>query len=144
MSHQYPEVVVGVILYHPPSQRILLTKSPKWTVWGIHGGHIEYGETISNAAVRETREEVGVEGRFVHIIQHGESLESPSFKHKKHVIYFHCLLECDATEVTPDLQEITDHRWVTLDEVATYETFQSLPPTIMILKEYLQRKNKLT
>ena len=57
-----PAVAVGVLVRR--GDEILLVqrgKPPHKGDWSIPGGHLKYGETISDAAVREVREECGIE-----------------------------------------------------------------------------------
>lgn len=49
------EVVAGAIIRK--GQKILMTRSPKWNnKWVFQGGHIEVGETIAQAGIREGEE----------------------------------------------------------------------------------------
>jgi len=63
--HLYPDrplVGVGGLVLN--GDRILLVKRgypPSKGYWSIPGGHVELGETIYRAAVRETLEETGIE-----------------------------------------------------------------------------------
>ena len=57
-----PVVAVGVVVRR--GDEILLVqrgKPPHHGSWSIPGGHLRFGETISDAATREVREECGVE-----------------------------------------------------------------------------------
>ncbi len=126
-----PEVVVGVIVRHKPSGKILLTQGSKWTIWGTHGGHVDYGETIAQTAVRETREEVGLDTAYVRIIRWGEMIEPKTLKKKRHFVFFHCLVECDSDEVTLDGDEILDYKWIYPKEITNFKTNPELVETIM-------------
>lgn len=48
--------------------RVLLIKREDYEVWGLPGGGVENGETLVEAAVRETHEETGLEVRIVRLI----------------------------------------------------------------------------
>mgnify|MGYP000057448100 CR=1 FL=1 len=65
-----PEVGVGVVAVDD-SSRILLVKRkypPGAGKWSIPGGHLELGESISEAAVRELYEETGIKGDPIGIV----------------------------------------------------------------------------
>ena len=48
--------------------KILLTKREDFEVWCLPGGHVEDGESMARAAVRETLEETGVEIELSHLV----------------------------------------------------------------------------
>ncbi len=58
--------------------RVLLatrTKAPSDTLFSLPGGLVECGETLQDAALRELREEVGVEAEIVGFAGHVEVIE---------------------------------------------------------------------
>jgi NAD+ diphosphatase len=61
-----PAVIVAVI----NGNRILLTRSVGWNhpYWGLIAGHVKSGETAEEAAVREVKEEVGLDVKNLNII----------------------------------------------------------------------------
>ena len=63
INPKYPhgvEVVVGIVIENPKGE-ILLVKSPKWgDKWTIPGGHVDPGENIFKTAIREAKEETGL------------------------------------------------------------------------------------
>src|SRR4030067_2624503 len=71
--------------------KILYFKSVKWKGLVPPGGHIEYGETMGEAVIRETKEETGLDIEPIKIINFGEMIEPPEFYKPYHLIYFHFL-----------------------------------------------------
>jgi NAD+ diphosphatase len=53
----------AIILLVQEDGRVLLTRSVGWkhVYWGLIAGHVKTGETAEEAAIREAREEVGIE-----------------------------------------------------------------------------------
>lgn len=61
-----PKIAVGTII-RSPSSRIVLVKraiDPGYGKWVFPGGYVDRGETLTAAAVREAREECGLEVRL--------------------------------------------------------------------------------
>jgi 8-oxo-dGTP diphosphatase len=80
---------VGVLLVDE-NARVLLTLRncpPEAGCWSIVGGKVDFLETLEQCAVRETREEVGLEVRLVrllcvtdhHLPQEGQHWVSPAY-----------------------------------------------------------------
>jgi 8-oxo-dGTP pyrophosphatase MutT (NUDIX family) len=111
-------------------------------VWGTHGGHVEYGETIAEAAVRETKEEVGMDTQFIKVIRYGESIDPPAFHRKAHLIFFHCLVESDSDEVNIDKVEIVDYRWIYPSEIGDYKTSRNSAETVKMITHSDQLEKK--
>jgi len=53
------EVSAGGIVYNPKTEKVLLILD-SYGRWAFPKGHVEKGETIPQAAIRETSEEVGL------------------------------------------------------------------------------------
>ena len=98
---------------------VLLVRSKKNpAIWVFPKGHIEPGETAEAAALRETREESGVEGELVGPI--GEPLEFQSGTEAVSVQYF--LLRPRTESPSP---EGRDKQWFDLDEALAALSFES-------------------
>ena len=48
--------------------KVLLIKRRDFQVWALPGGGIDAGESVAQAAVRETREETGLEVELQHLV----------------------------------------------------------------------------
>lgn len=119
MEKQFPKVVVGCFILNDKNE-ILLVKSYKWpNKWVVMGGHIEWGESIAEAAEREVKEEVGLVVKFDRVVKVVEFVFSPDFHDKKHFIGLQslCHLVGDPTPKI-DNDEIQEARWFPLAEAA--------------------------
>jgi 8-oxo-dGTP diphosphatase len=69
-SAQYPVPAVGVVCFNPSGEVLLIKRGtpPRLGEWSIPGGRIEWGESATAAALRELREETGVEAKLVALI----------------------------------------------------------------------------
>lgn len=110
--------------------RILLAargKPPSEGLFSLPGGMVEVGESLSEAALRELREEVGVEAEIIGLIAPVEFIERDEKGHIRHhvVIAAHAARWVSGEPQTgPEAREI---RWVTEAEIAGLPTTPGLP-----------------
>ncbi len=117
MDKQFPKVVVGCFILNDKNE-ILLVRSYKWAdKWVVMGGHVEWGETIAQAVVREVKEEVGLEVEFTKVIEVAEFVLDPSFHAQKHMIALQseCHVVGDATPKI-DNDEVQEAKYFSLEE----------------------------
>jgi len=59
--HRNPLLTVDIIIEVPGEGIILIERTNPPFGWAIPGGFVDYGETLESAAVREAREETGMD-----------------------------------------------------------------------------------
>ncbi|OGZ90853.1 MAG: hypothetical protein A2599_00520 [Candidatus Staskawiczbacteria bacterium RIFOXYD1_FULL_39_28] len=106
------EAVIALIIVNPKG-KILLAKSPKWkNKWVLAGGHVEPGETIKETAIREAKEELGLDLSSPETISYGEIINSEDFYRPAHFIYFDVLFKVESPDVKIDDDELKEYKWV--------------------------------
>ena len=110
-SQVYPEPTVGALIVNKEG-RILLTKSHKWfDKYTLPGGHIEVGETMKEAVIREVKEEVGLDVEVAEMLLMQEAIFAGEFWKKKHFIFFDFLCKVGDQQVKLDHDELQGYIW---------------------------------
>jgi len=120
-SREYPDrpvCGVGVVCFK--DDQVLLVKRAKPPItweWSIPGGGQELGETTGEAALRELKEETGVDARLIGLIDVIDTVR----KDEEGRIQFHYTLvdfaaEWLAGEPVAD-DDVSDARWVALEDI---------------------------
>jgi 8-oxo-dGTP diphosphatase len=118
-----PELAVGAVVVD--DDRILLIRRGRGVAvgeWSVPGGRVERGELIAEAAVRELREETGLEGVCGRLLGVVERFVEGTH----HVILDHevTLLDPDAEPVAGD--DAAEVAWVPLHDVAEWRLVDGL------------------
>ena len=128
------EFSAGALIFRKEKEKtlFLLVYSGRNKIWGFPKGHIEPGEIEKDAALREVKEETGIdELRFVDGFREEDVYQTIGNRglHKgsvieKHSIYFLC--ETKSMNIVVDAVEITEHKWLSRIEAEKILTFDSL------------------
>jgi 8-oxo-dGTP diphosphatase len=107
----WSKVVAGCVIRRDEKYLLVQEKQPKvYGLWNIPAGHVDKGEAIEAAAVRETKEETGYDvelGEKIGIYQ--ETVESPV----RHA--FTAKIIGGDLRIQPD--EILDAKWFSFEEL---------------------------
>lgn len=132
--------VVGSAIIENKKGEILLVKSSKWSnKWTMPGGHIEPGEGIEDALLREAEEEVGLKMKSKGIVAFGELINSKDFHRPAHFIYFDILCKTDSISIKLDNKELFEYAWVKPKKALAMDLAESYEKTI---KDYLKFKKQ--
>ncbi|MDX2027350.1 MAG: NUDIX hydrolase [Alphaproteobacteria bacterium] len=120
-SRRYPErpiPAIGIVIWRGDQVLLIRRSKPPWEgEWGLPGGMQQLGETIIEAALREAREETGLDVEPLGIIT---ALDGIMHDAKGKVEFHYTIIDVAAesregeAEARDDAHEV---RWATLDEV---------------------------
>lgn len=116
-SHWGRYGAAGLLLLDETRDRVLLqlrsgaVLSPH--TWALPGGALERGETPTDAALRESHEEVGLDPECVRAEREIPGLIHPQWR------YTYVLATTTTTTIPRHSSwEVEDHRWIAVDDVA--------------------------
>lgn len=117
--------------------KLLLVKSYKWSnKWCLPGGHIELGESIKDATIREMKEETNLDTKYIIQLLSGELIHSKDFYRPAHLIHFANLLTTDQHEPKLDNDELSEYHWLTPDEALKLPLAETVEATIRKYIDY--------
>ena len=105
--------------------------------WVLPKGHVEPGETPEQAAVREVREETGLDARVVSMLGPIEYWFVAGDR-RVHKTVHHFLLEATGGLLGTEELEVSEVAWVPLDELATRLRYASERRLLDRLPQMLQ------
>ncbi|MEY2732732.1 MAG: hypothetical protein RLZZ523_603 [Actinomycetota bacterium] len=106
-------------------------------LWSLPKGHIETGETPEEAAIREVREETGIESQI------DKSLGVIDFwfmagGKRIHKTVHHFLFKETGGKISPQVSEVDDVRWFPLEEIVEKLAYPDEKKLISRSKEMIQ------
>ena len=127
----------GAIVYtNSYGERLYLVEQMHEGHWGVPKGHVEANETETETALREIKEEVGlnvtIDTRFREIDTY-----SPKAGIIKDVVYF--VAYSESTRTTMQASEVKDVRWVKFEEAMELISFPSMQKIFLMAEDYLSR-----
>ena len=116
----FPEPTVGAFIFNAQGE-LLLLQSHKWPGrYVVPGGHVELGERLEEAVVREAKEETGLDIHGIEFINFQQFIYDPAFWKKRHFIFFDFACKTNSTEVQLN-DEAEGFVWVEPHQALTME-----------------------
>jgi 8-oxo-dGTP pyrophosphatase MutT (NUDIX family) len=141
----YDQVSAGGVAYRMLDGRIevALISVGQNERWQLPKGTIDKGELNEAAALREVREEAGIDAELIVLLdtveywyyatQHGKRV-----RYHKHVHFF--LMRYLAGDVNDHDHEVNEARWVEIGEAITVLAFKSEQEVVQKAQAYLKQK----
>ena len=114
-KQEFPHPTVGALIFNPAGKMLLVRSHKFHDKYVVPGGHIEVGEKMTEALIREAKEETGLDVYDPQFIFFQEFIQDESFWQKMHFIFFDFASKTDSSEVTLN-NEAQSYVWVTMEE----------------------------
>jgi mutator protein MutT len=136
-----PAIGVSGIVFNHRGEVLLIQRNqpPAAGLWSIPGGKLEPGESLVEACHREVKEETGLKVEVTAIVAVVER-QSEGFHYV--IIDYLALLKNQETQVPSAQSDVSDAKWVGLDQVCDYALVEGLEEIIM--RTYALYKNNLS
>jgi len=133
-----PEVIAGAIVYNNEGD-IFLAKSYKWqNTWVIPGGHVQYGEKLTTAMIREVKEETNMDVANVKLINVNDNLDGDVYYKKKHLVFINFYAKYIGGEIKLN-EELQEYEWFKPAEALKLDLIPSMK---ILLQTYIEKNEK--
>ena len=117
MSERRPKLAVLAVCVQEGKLLLVRRKNPPDAgKWGFPGGHVEWGEALAGAAIRELDEETGITATPGAVIDHIEMItrEGAEISHHFLLVAIRCHYRAGVAVAADDALAVD---WVTLEEL---------------------------
>ena len=136
-----PVLGVGAVIWNDDGDVLLIQrgKPPRLGQWSIPGGHVEWGESLRDALIREVREETGMAIEPLGLAGFRETIvRDPENRVERHFVILPFAARWVAGEPCLN-EELSEACWIELAEVAALPTTPGLTAIVATALEQLQK-----
>lgn len=110
---RHPELIAGALLVNEQGEIFVARFSKIEGQYAVPCGHVEYGETVAQALVREMREETSLTPTSYRLLRVGERIRPPLYKDgTHHLVYLDFVVDAWTGELQLDGEELSDGVWL--------------------------------
>ena len=131
---KFPEPTVGALIFNTQGQLFLMKSHKFHGKYVVPGGHIELGERIEDALLREVKEETDLDVHDVQFLAYQDFIFDDAFWKRKHFIFLDFVCRSNTLEAKLN-HEAEEYRWVSLDKV---EELPVEPYTLNAIHTYIE------
>lgn len=103
--YRNPVPTVDVVVYEPERGIVLVRRTNPPLGWALPGGFVDYGETVEHAAVREMKEETGLDVELTGLLGVYSAPDRDPRQHTMSVVFCGAALDADALAAGDDAAE---------------------------------------
>ena len=147
MNKQQPtqnEYSAGGVVFRPSAEGkgwdIVAVQRARHGDWSLPKGHIEPGETRQQAAIREVKEESGIDALVVHPLGEVDYFFRKSGGGLIHKTVYHFLLEAANEQLGGPNWEVSEARWVGINEADALLTYAKDKDVVAMALTELRRR----
>ncbi len=133
------KIILGTLLFIVDNGKVLLIKREKHPYigyWGLTGGKIDFGEHPEETALREAKEETGLDIEFVKVRGVLSEVINENGGKADHFVLFICELKPKSTEFVESAEG--ELKWFDISEI---ENIKIIPSEVAIIKEIASQDN---
>lgn len=130
----------GAVVFHEIGGvvRFLLIKNKRSAHWSFPKGHVEEGESDEQTAIREVKEETGID---IQIIEGFKAKSEYSIQRKIEKVVYIYAATCDDTTTHIQEEEIEDYLWLDFNKALKHLKFENDKNILYRINDFLKKNH---